>query len=504
MAGIKSLAKDTAIYGVSSIVGRFLNWLLVPLYTIMFPVAEYGVVTLVYAVVALMMVILTYGMETGFFRFANHERWKDPMEVYGTCLTSLAVSSVAFAVLVTCFGSTVAGWMQCSGHTSFIVIMAWCVAIDSFTALPFCYLRYRKRPMRFAMLKLVNIGLNIGLNLFFILLCPWLADNAPATVGWFYRPDFSIGYIFLANLLASGVTLLMLIPDMSGFRWRFNSRLWREVMVYSLPLLVLGVAGIMNQTIDKILYPHLVSDPDEALFGLGIYGANYKIAVLLLVFLQAFRFAYEPFIFARSKDKGEQKLQAYRDAMTYFVAFALLIFLGVMYYLDIVKYLIDPRYFSGLAIVPLVMLGELFFGIFYNLSGWYKLTDRTSWGAWFSLLGLGVTLALNIILVPHIGYMGCAIAAFSCYLIMMLASYFVSLKKYPIGYPVGRICGFFGIAAIFYAVGVWLLPMAGLGAWLNAVIRMILLIGFVAVFARIQGVSLRQIVEPAAKFIRRR
>ena len=190
--------------------------------------------------------------------------------------------------------------------------------------------------------------------------------------------------------------------------------------------------------------------------------------------------------------------------MTYFVAFALLIFLGVMYYLDIVKYLIDPRYFSGLAIVPLVMLGELFFGIFYNLSVWYKLTDRTSWGAWFSLLGLGVTLALNIILVPHIGYMGCAIAAFSCYLIMMLASYFVSLKKYPIGYPVGRICGFFGIAAIFYAVGVWLLPMAGLGAWLNAVIRMILLIGFVAVFARIQGVSLRQIVEPAAKFIRRR
>ena len=504
MSGIKSLAKDTAIYGVSSIVGRFLNWLLVPLYTIMFAVAEYGVVTFVYSVVALLLVILTYGLETGFFRFANHERWKDPMVVYGTCLTSLAATSGVFAVLVTCFAGEVSVWMECAGHESYVVIMAWCVAIDAFSALPFCYLRFRKRPVRFAMLKLVNIGLNIGLNLFFILLCPWLMRTAPGAVARFYNPSFGIGYIFLANLIASVVTLLMLVPDISGFRWRFNSRLWREVISYSLPLLVLGIAGIMNQTIDKLLYPHLVSDPAEAMYGLGIYGANYKIAVLLLVFLQAFRFAYEPFIFARSKDRGEHRHDAYRDAMTYFTAFALFIFIGVMYYLDVVKYLISPKYFSGLVIVPIVMLGELFFGIFYNLSVWYKLSDRTQWGMWFSLLGLGITLLLNVLLVPKMGYIGCAIAAFTCYLVMMLASYFVGQYKYPIAYQVGKILGFFAVTAIFYAIGVWLLPMAGFGAWVNGLARLVLLMVIVLIDTKILGISLRQLLEPVAKFIRRR
>ena len=297
MAGIKSLAKDTAIYGLSSIVGRFLNWMLVPLYTIMFPVSEYGVVTFVYAVVALAMVVLTYGMETGFFRFANHERWSDPMEVYSTSLLSLAVSSTAFFALICVFIEPVTRAMECEGHPSYVLIMALCVAIDAFTSIPFSYLRFRKRPMRFALLKLVNIGLNIGLNLFFILLCPLLLEHAPATVEWFYRPDFGIGYIFLANLLASAVTLVMILPELRGFRWRFNGKLWREMLRYSAPLLVLGVAGIMNQTVDKLMYPSLVSDPDEAMYGLGIYGANYKIGILLLVFLQAFRFAYEPFIF---------------------------------------------------------------------------------------------------------------------------------------------------------------------------------------------------------------
>ena len=249
--------------------------------------------------------------------------------------------------------------MECDGHPSFVMMMAVCVALDAFQTIPFGYLRFRKRPMRFAALKLVNIGLNIGLNLFFILLCPWLMRQAPATVSWFYRPDFGIGYIFLANLLASVANMVLLFPELHGFRWRFNRELWGQMMRYSAPLLVLGIAGIMNQTIDKILYPHLVSDPAEAMYGLGIYGANYKIGVLLLVFLQAFRFAYEPFIFAHSKDSGKDRMAAYRDAMTYFVAFALLIFLGVMFYLDYIRYFISPRYFSGLKVVPLIMLGEL-------------------------------------------------------------------------------------------------------------------------------------------------
>ncbi len=505
MAGIKSLVKDTAIYGVSSIVGRFLNWMLVPLYTITFAVAEYGVVTFVYSVVALALVILTYGLETGFFRFANHERWKDPMEVYSTSLISLATTSTLFIVLVLVFLGPCTVAMECDGHPSYVAMMAICVGIDAFTALPYGYLRYRKRPFRFATIRLINIGLNIGLNLFFILLCPYLMRVAPATVSWFYAPDFGIGYIFLANLIASAVNLVMMIPELTGFRWRFNSKLWREMMVYSAPLLVLGVAGIMNQTIDKILYPHLVSDPAEAMYGLGIYGANYKIAVLLLVFLQAFRFAYEPFIFSRAKeDGGADKKQAYRDAMTYFVAFALFIFLGVMFYLNIIRHFIAARYFSGLGVVPIIMAGEIFFGIFFNLSVWYKLTDRTYWGMIFSLIGLTVTIVLNVVLVPHIGYMGCAIAALSSYALMMLLSFFFGHRYYPLHYPVGRILTYFLTAGVLYAVGFHLLPLLGLGAWVNGLIRAALLAVFVWVFVRVEGVPLRSLTEPVLKKLHRR
>lgn len=471
------MAKDTAIYGLSSIVGRFLNWCLVPLYTIMFPVAEYGIVTFVYSVVALALIILTYGMETGFFRFANHERWNDPMKVYSTSLISLGTSSMIFLALVAIFIGPVTKWMECEGHPSYVIMMSACVAIDAFTAMPFSYLRYRQRPMRFAMLKLVNIGINIGLNLFFILLCPWLWTHAPGTISWFYIPDFGIGYIFLANLISSVITLLMLIPELRGFTYRFDIRLWKEMITYSAPLLVLGIAGIMNQTIDKILYPSLVSDKTEAMEGLGIYGANYKIAIVMVMFIQAFRFAYEPFIFAQNKEKGEYKYQAYRDAMKYFVIFSLFIFMGVMFYIDILKYFISPRYFSGLKVVPIIMMAELFFGIFFNLSLWYKLTDRTIWGMWFSLSGLAVTLVMNVLLVPRFGYMGCAWAALCCYGIMMLSSYFVGKAKHPIGYETGRIAGYFAIAAVIYTLGLYLC----ITPW--AVVNFIIRAVFLAIYA---------------------
>lgn len=474
--------KDTAIYGLSSIIGRFLNWCLVPLYTIMFAVEQYGVVTYVYSVVALALIILTYGLETGFFRFANHERWQNPVTVYSTCLISLAVSSTLFVVAVLVFLQPVTVWMECDGHPSFVVMMAVCVAIDAFTALPFSYLRYRKRPLRFAFLRLVNIGINIGLNLFFILACPWLLKHCPGAVDWFYDPDFGIGYIFLANLIASGTTLLMLLPELCGFRWDFNSRLWREIIRYSLPLLVLGVAGIMNQTIDKILYPSLVSDPAEAMDGLGIYGANYKIAIVMVMFIQAFRFAYEPFIFARSREQGESKNTAYADAMKYFIVFALLIFMGVMFYLDILRYFISPRYFSGLRVVPIVMAAELFFGIFFNLSLWYKLTDRTVWGMWFSLFGLAITLVLNVVLVPVMGYMGCAWAAFCCYGAMMLASYFIGMVKHPIRYPLGTIGFYVVLAAAAYAVGLYV----AVTPWpvVNYAIRAVILLAYLFVVVK--------------------
>ncbi|MDE7124965.1 MAG: oligosaccharide flippase family protein [Muribaculaceae bacterium] len=488
MAGIKSLAKDTAIYGLSSIVGRFLNWCLVPLYTILFTQAEYGVVTFVYAVVALALIILTYGMETGFFRFANHERWSDPMEVYSTALISLFVSSTVFVIGVLCFLSPVSEFMQCSGNESYILLMAVAVAIDAFTAMPFSYLRFRKRPVRFAVLRLVNIGLNIGLNLFFLLLCPFIWKNMPQLIDWFYQPDYAIGYIFLSNAIASVVTLIMLIPELRGFNYRFNSRLWREMMSYSIPLLVLGVAGIMNQTIDKIIFPLLYPDPAQAMAQLGIYGANYKIAIVMVMFTQAFRFAYEPFIFARNKEAGNGRQQSYSDAMKFFIIFSMIIFMGVMFYIDILKYFISPKYFSGLKVVPVIMMAEVFFGVFFNLSLWYKLTDRTIWGMYFSLLGLAVTLGLNALLVPYWGYMGCAWAAFGCYGVMMLASYFVGQKKHPVGYPLKRIGAYVTLAILSYVIGVYV--FAGNSAWIDYVLRGLLIVLYVGIVVRFEKIQL--------------
>ena len=470
MAGVKSLAKDTAIYGVSSIVGRFLNWCLVPLYTRLFPEAEYGVVTYVYSIVALALIILTYGMETGFFRFANHERYSNPDEVYSTSLASLGCTSTLFFALVLLFLEPISRAMECGGHESYVWMMALAVAVDAYSCIPFAYLRYKKRPVRFAMLKLVNIGLNIVLNLFFLLLCPWLMKVAPGSVEWFYVPDFGIGYIFLSNLIASLVTLVMLLPDVVHVPLRFNPTLLREMLVYSFPLLVLGIAGIMNQTLDKILYPVLATS--DVMAGLGIYGANYKIAIVMVMFIQAFRFAYEPFIFSQSRERGDDKLQAYRDAMKYFVIFAMFIFLGVMYYLDILRYFVRPDYWSGLKVVPVIMAAEFFFGVFFNLSLWYKLTDRTIWGTWFSLLGLAVTVGLNILLVPRYGYMGCACAAFCCYGVMMVASYFVGRAKYPIGYNVPRLAFYVLVAAVLYPLGC----CVHLGAeWADFIYRALLL-----------------------------
>lgn len=500
MGDVKSLAKDTAIYGMSSIVGRFLNWCLVPLYTIMFPTTEYGIVTYVYSVIAIVLIILTYGMETGFFRFANHDRWKDPMQVYSTTLISLASSSTVFIVLVFIFLKPITHWMECDGHPSYTWMMAICVAIDAFTSIPFGYLRYRRRPMRFAILRLVNIGINIGLNIFFILCCPWLMKHAPSTVEWFYRPDFGIGYIFLANLIASFTTLLMLLPEISGFRWQFCSKLWKEMLKYSAPLLVLGIAGVMNQTLDKILFPNLYLHSD-ALSQLGIYGANYKIAIIMVMFIQAFRFAYEPFIFSQNKKEGHGAEKSYADAMKYFIIMALFIFMFVMFYLDILRYFISPKYFSGLKVVPIVMMAELFFGIFFNLSVWYKLTDKTIWGAWFSLLGLAMTIGFNAALVPSLGYMGCAWAAFICYGVMMTSSYIVGQIKYPISYPMRRIGTYVLISGLLYVLGEYIL--ASSIHWINWIVRGILIGIYVGSVIKIENISPRQLLRPILQRIGR-
>ena len=490
MAGIRSLAKETAVYGLSSIIGRFLNWCLVPLYVYIFLPPEYGIVSYLYSFTAVALVILNYGMETGFFRFANKKE-EDWRRVFSTTLFAVVSTSALFMLLISVFIKPISGILLLSDHPMYVWILGITVALDAIANIPFALLRFRNKAFRFAGIKLLNVGLNIFLNLFFLLWCPLIERHAPGAISWFYPQlggeGFGIGWIFLANFISSLVVLLMLVPQMMEATSSFDGGLLRRMLRYSWPLLVLGIAGIMSQNMGQMIIPYLFpGNPEEARAMVGIYGANIKIAIVMVMFIQAFRFAYEPFIFAQNRESGDSKLQAYRDAMKYFIIFALFIFLGVMFYLDIIKYFIDKNYFSGLKVVPVLMMAELFFGIFFNLSLWYKLTDKTVWGMWFSLLGLLVTVVLNVLFVPRFGYMACAWAAFASYGTMMLTSYFIGRSKYPIGYDIKGIFSYFVIAIVLYVTAslVNIEP-----EWARLLFRTVLLAGYVYIVCRRESIN---------------
>lgn len=495
MAGIKSLVKDTAVYGLSSIVGRFLNWCLVPLYVYIFPAAEYGIVSYLYAFTAVALVVLNYGMETGFFRFANKE--KDPELVYTTSLISVGSTSLLFIFLLSVFIHPVSHALLLPGHSLYVWLLGVTVAIDAFSNLPFAYLRYKKKAYRFAGIKLMNVALNILLNLFFILLCPRLQDHCPSLIDWFYTPmggkAFGIGWIFVANIISSAVILLMLLPELTGRHWRLSVSLWRKMLSYSWPLLILGVAGILSQNMGQLLIPYLFTGHEEAARSMvGIFSANMKIAIVMVMFTQAFRYAYEPFIFAQAKDEGEGKKQAYCDAMKYFIIFGLFIFLGVMFYLPLLKHFIAPGYWAGLRVVPVMMGAELCFGIFFNLSLWYKLTDRTQWGMYFSLICFAVMFLLNIWLVRAIGipdgYMGSAWAALISYALVMVLSYFAGRRYYPLPYQLGRIGAYFIVAGAIWIAGAWMED--AMPIWLAYCLRGLLLIIYISIVGIFEQVPL--------------
>lgn len=433
MAGLKSLAKETAIYGVSSIVGRFLNYLLVPVYTIALPASSggYGVVTNIYAWVALILVLLTCGMETGFFRFANKGQ-DDPMRVYSTTLLSVSIGSLVFVALGLLFLEPIAGWLEYGEHPWYIGMMMIVVAMDAIQSIPFAYLRYKKRPIKFAALKLLFIFLNIALNLFYYVI---LEGN-------------DVGYAFLFNLVCTSVVMVCMIPELRGFTYVLDKELLKRMLRYSLPLVILGVAGILNQVADKIIFPFVYPDEAEATIQLGIYGAASKIAMIMAMFTQAFRFAYEPFVFGKSKEKDNREM--YAQAMKFFIIFTLLAFLAVMFYLDILRHVIGRDYWDGLRVVPIVMVAEIFMGIYLNLSFWYKLIDETRWGAYFSLTGCIILILMNIFLIPKYGYIACAWAGFTGYGVAMLLSYFVGQKKYPIQYDLKAIGMYVLLAAVLY------------------------------------------------------
>ena len=437
MSKLALLAKDTAIYGLSSIVGRFLNYMLVPLYTYCMPKdsGDYGISVNMYAYTALALVILTFGMETTLFRFANKEGEK-PDTVFSTGIGVVAALSAVFLLAVCCLSGTISDALGYGQHPEYLLIMAVVTVLDSLQALPFCYLRYQKRAVRFASLKLLFIALNILLNVVFFV---------------FLRRTEVI-FVFAINLLCTAAITFFFIPDLMKIKWNFDCGLLRRMLGYSWPLLVLGVAGILNQTADKIIFP-LVYDKSDAQAQLGVYGACVKIAMIMAMITQAFRFAYEPIVFASSKDKDSKEY--YAAGMKYFIIFTLLAFVCVMAYMNILQHVIGPEYREGLRTVPIVMAAEIMMGIYFNLSFWYKLIDKTIWGAWFSLAGCAALIAVNVIFIPEYGYMACAWGGVAGYGTAMVLSYIMGQKKNPINYPMVSIAVYVAIAALFTAVIMW-------------------------------------------------
>lgn len=451
MANLKSLAKDTAIYGMSSILGRFLNYLLVPLYTSNISAASggYGIITNLYAYTALLLVILTYGMETTFFRYANKTN-EDPQKVYSSTLIMVGFTSLLFIVLVSIFLQPLSGVMGYSDHSSYVWVMAATVSIDAFQCIPFAYLRYKKRPIKFAALKLLFIAFNIALNLLYFVVLPDLYRSYPDIIQHIYNPETGVGYAFYINLVCTASITFFFYKELTGFKYTFDKELAKRMLSYSWPILILGIAGILNQTADFILFPYLYKG-GQAHQQLGIYGAASKIAMIMAMITQAFRYAYEPFVFGKGNDKDNR--ETYAVAMKYFIIFTLLAFLVVMGYINILRHIIGRDYWEGLKVVPIVMAGTIMMGVYFNLSFWYKLIDKTIWGAYFSGIGCFVLILINIIFVPQYGYMACAWAGLIGYATAMTLSYFVGQKKYPINYPLKSI-GIYVLIAIFFFIAI--------------------------------------------------
>lgn len=446
---LKRLAGETAVYGMGTIVPRLLNYLLTPFLTRIFSQAEYGIITEMYSYVAVLLVILTYGMETAFFRYSNIS--DSPTKAYNTSLTSILGTSVVFIALLVWLMPEVSRALDYPEHPEYLLYVGLIVVMDAIAAIPFAYLRNRKRALRFSKIKLLNVLVNIFVVLYFLALCPYLTKTNPGSVLLsVYDPSVSVGYILIANVIASGFTLLLLLPELLKVRLSIDVDLWKKLFSYAYPLAIVVLAGMVNEVGDKLMLKHLLPEEADEMKQLGEYGANFKLAVLMSIFIQMFRFAAEPFFFAQAKEKNSREV--YAAVMKYFVIFGLLIFLGVTLFLDIVKYFIDEKFHGGLDIVAIVLIAKLFQGVFYNLSVWYKLTDNTRFGAYIALMGVGVTLVMNIGLVPVYGYMGAAWGQFACFFSMMMVSFFLGRKHFKVEYPLLVIGKYVAFALAIYFI----------------------------------------------------
>jgi O-antigen/teichoic acid export membrane protein len=457
---LKKLAGQTAIYGLGTLVPRLLNYLLVPLYTRLFLEDEYGIITELSSYIAFFFVLLLYGMETAFFRYAV--KVGNPKKVFSTSLISVTSTSILFVFTVILFIEPISDFLNYPDRKDLIIYSAIIVGIDAFTSIQFAYLRQQNRPIMFSAIRIITVGINVGLNLYFIWFCDSLYKTNPESPFLiFYDPHFRIGYVFVSTLIASIVTALLLLPQLFRLKLIMDFSLLKQMLRYAFPLLIVGIAGMINEVWDKILFKYLlnvpegIADPESYVMGqLGIYGANYKLAVLMTLFVQMFRFAAEPFFFAQSKE-GNAK-QVYADVLKYFVIFGLLIFLGVTLFIDIFKYFIGPKHWEGLYIVPLILIANLLMGVFFNLSIWYKLHDLTKYGALIALGGAAITILMNVLLVPAFSYLGAAWAHVTCYLFMVILSYYQGKKHYPINYDLKNILIYFFLALVLFGINYYI------------------------------------------------
>ena len=464
---LKSLAKDTALYGLVSIVGRFLNYLLVPVHTYMIPAESggYGIVSNLYAYTALFLALLTFGMETTLFRFANKPDTDDRM-VYSNALRMVGGVSLGFLALVFLLLHPISGAMGYGAHPEYIGMFALITAQDAFQAVMFSRLRQQRRPIRFVVLKLSFIIPSVLLNLFIF----YVLKRMPSMQGLFEQFNAGAGLIFVANLICTTLVSFLFIPEIRGIAHGFDKRLAKEMLGYSWPLLILSLVGVLNQVSDKIMLPKLMPGED-GMVQLGIYGACVKVAMIMALLTQAFRYAYEPIVFADNKDRNNPSTLA--DGTKYFIIFTLLAFLAVMFYLPLLQRFIGADYRDGLGVIPIVMMAEIFMGVYFNLSFWYKLTDQNWWGAIISAIGVALMIAINVLYVPKIGYWACAWGGLVGYGVPMLVSYFLGQKKYPIPYDLKAIGKFALIAGAMFALyWFWLRTLP---AWLQMTLGTLLL-----------------------------
>jgi O-antigen/teichoic acid export membrane protein len=461
MGRLSSLVKETAIYGVSSILGRMLNWLLVPLYTQYLLPDEYGIVTELYAYAAFLLIIYTYGMETAFFRFTNKLENKQEF-ILNQSQASVLVSSVLLSTMLILFATPITNYLEYPGKEKYIIWFSVILAIDAIVAIPFANLRLRQNAKKFAWIKLVNIFLNIGFNLFFIVFCTYIVSQTGESsikniIIRFFDQNELVDYIFISNLIASGAMLIIFLKEIIKIRFKLNWSLLKEMYIYAFPIMIMSLAGVTNEMLSRAVLKRWLPEgfypghSNQA--ALGIFGAAYKLSVFMTLAIQAFRYAAEPFFFSRAKDQDSREL--FSSVMFWFVVFGSIILVVIVLNLDIIGFLFlrNEAYWDGLIVVPILLLANLFLGIYYNLSIWFKLTDKTYYGTLISVSGAGLTIILNYILIPSWGYLGSSIATLACYFSMVLFSYFLGKKHYPVPYKTGKYLFYLILALLISYLG---------------------------------------------------